>query len=461
MNPRNHQIGKLVLKLEFDSEQAANELQQTFTGTFESQVKTALDEVLSTFSNNGETIVIDHLKINLGKISLNDFAGNLKKEVQNSLQKLLNSKSENEILDEVVKIPASENSFEILIFFLKYGHFPWWAGEISQQQLEYRVMNITSFYDSETQSKFIEILNSSNCQQRLAVQFSEDFNRYLISKFYPENAEIIFKTFNQFKNILTKIQISIEEIAREWPVLVWSLLIENKESAIFKRQFPAKILSAFCDKFNLDLAEVSLQLQNNQDFKPAFQDNLTISEKKPEKSSQIKPEKREPSTTEIIITNAGLVIFWPFLQQLFKDFYLLEGNGFLSDFHHEKAVLLTQFLVTGELETAEFQLPLNKIIVGWPIEKPIVKAINLDENEKVIVEIFLKEIIKNWPSLKNTSIAGLRETFLQRNGILRSAHEKWSLKIERKTVDILRDSLPWPISIIKLPWMDKILYVEW
>jgi len=461
MNPRNHQIGKLVLKLEFDSEQAANELQQTFTGTFESQVKTALDEVLSTFSNNGETIVIDHLKINLGKISLNDFAGNLKKEVQNSLQKLLNSKSKNEILDEVVKIPASENSFEILIFFLKYGHFPWWAGEISQQQLEYRVMNITSFYDSETQSKFIEILNSSNCRQRLSVQFSEDFNRQLISNFYPEFAGFIFKTIDQFKNILSENQISEEGISHEWPVLVWPLLIENEERAIFDRQLPAKILSAFCGKFNLNLAEISSQIQNNQDFKPAFQDNLTISEKKPEKLSQIKPEKREQSTTEIIITNAGQVIFWPFLQQLFKDFNLLEGTAFLSENHHEKAVLLTQFLVTGELETAEFELPLNKIIAGWPIEKPLQKSLSLEDAEKTIAEDFLKEIIKNWPSLKNTSIAGLRETFLQRNGILRSDHEKWSLKIERKTVDILRDSLPWPISIIKLPWMDKILYVEW
>ncbi len=261
MNPRNHQIGKLVLKLEFDSEQAANELQQTFTGTFESQVKTALDEVFSTFSNNGETIVIEHLKINLGQINLDDFAGTLKKEVQNSLQKLLNSKSQNEILDEVVKIPASENSFEILVFFLQNGHFPWWVGEISLQQLENRVMNETSFSVSETQSKFIVILSSPNCQKRLAVQFSEDFNRYLISKFYPENAEIIFKTFNQFKNILTKIQISIEEIAREWPVLVWSLLIENKESAIFKRQFPAKILSAFCDKFNLKFLKGNFQLK--------------------------------------------------------------------------------------------------------------------------------------------------------------------------------------------------------
>jgi len=461
MNPRNHQIGKLVLKLEFDSELAANELQKSFTGTFETQVKSALDEVFSTISNNGETIVIDHLKINLGQINFGNFATSLKNEVKNALQKLLITRTNEEIPDEVVKIPASKTAFEILIFFLKYGHFPWWAGEISLPQLENLVIKETPFAGSETQSKFAEILSSSNCRQRLAVQFSEDFNRQLISNFYPEFAGFIFKTIDQFKSILSDNQISEKEISREWPVLIWPLLIENKESAIFKRQFPAKILSAFCEKFNLNLAEISAQLKYNQDFKPDFQDNLNISKTKPEKNAQQKPKKKEPSTTEIIIANAGLVIFWPFLQQLFKDFYLLEGSGFLSDFHHEKAVLLTQFLVTGQFETEEFQLPLNKIIVGWPIEKPIVKAINFDENEKVMVENFLNEIIKNWPALKNTSIAGLRETFLQRNGILRSDHEKWSLKIERKTVDILRDSLPWPISIIKLPWMDKILYVEW
>lgn len=217
------------------------------------------------------------------------------------------------------------------------------------------------------------------------------------------------------------------------------------------------------------MAEVSTQLQKvkvfenlvfiekNQESEPVVPDKL----KDPAMKTRKDHGKKEPSATEIIIANAGLVIFWPYLQQLFKDLNLMEGTAFLSDFHHEKAVLITQFLVTGQFETEEFELPLNKIIAGWPIEKPLAKAIILAENEQAIVEDFLSQIIKNWPALKNTSIAGLRETFLQRNGILRSDHEKWSLKIERKTVDILRDSLLWPISIIKLPWMDKILYVEW
>lgn len=469
MNPRNHQIGKLVLKLEFDSEQAANELQKSFTGTFETQVKSVLDEVFSSLSNNGETIVIDHLKLNLGQIKFDDFAASLKNEVINSVQKILIAEAKEEIPAEVLKIPDSKTSFEILIFFIQNGHFPWWAGESTIHQLETAFISTTAFSDVAVQNKFYQVLSSPNCQKRLAVQFSEDFNRILISKFNPENAEIIFKTIELFKNILTKIQLSIEEIAREWPVLVWPILLLPQEKANFRKQIPSKVILAFCEKYQLNVAEVSTQLQNHKDF-----ENLVFIEKNQE-SEPIVPDKlkdltkktrkeqvkKEPSTTEIIIANAGLVIFYPFLQQLFKHLNLMEGTAFLIENHHEKAVLITQFLVTGQFETEEFELPLNKLIAGWPIEKPLAKAIILAENEQAIVEDFLCQIIKNWPALKNTSIAGLRETFLQRNGILRSAPEKWTLKIERKTVDILRDSLPWPISIVKLPWMDKILYVEW
>jgi hypothetical protein len=156
-----------------------------------------------------------------------------------------------------------------------------------------------------------------------------------------------------------------------------------------------------------------------------------------------------------------MVIFWPFLEQFFEELALMEHAKFITDIHQEKAVLITQFLVSGETEAEESQLPLNKILCGWPMNKPLRKDMFLDDNEKEIAEDFLKEIIKNWSALKNTSIAGLRETFLLREGILRENKQKRTLKIERKTVDILRDSLSWPISIIKLPWMDKILYVEW
>ncbi|MEO1401775.1 MAG: contractile injection system tape measure protein [Cyanobacteria bacterium J06635_1] len=40
-------------------------------------------------------------------------------------------------------------------------------------------------------------------------------------------------------------------------------------------------------------------------------------------------------------------------------------------------------------------------------------------------------------------------------------NDHWLLQIERETYDILLDQLPWSIRVVKLPWMPKLLYVEW
>ncbi len=479
MNLRNHHIGKLVFNLEFDSEQTAGELQKSFPEAFEPQVKLALDEVFSSFSNNGETIVVDHLKINLGEISLENFTETLKKEVKNSLRKLLtpekNDEISDEVSDEVAKISPLKTSFEILLFFLKNGYFPWWANEITLQQLEASVLSETSYSDPNILSKFRNTISSPTCHQRLAMQFSENFNREIIAVFYPESADFIFKTIGQIKNTFVKNDISDVEIRLEWPVVVWPLLVENTDKTILHKKIPAKIISAFCDHLNYQIIltqmpdnlvfDRHLLLDKNPEIENNFQDRPTnpenLFENISEKKGPSKPEKKEHSTTEMIVSNCGMVVFWPFLEQFFEELALMEHAKFITDIHQEKAVLITQFLVSGQTEAAESQLPLNKILTGWPMNKPLRKDMFLDENEKIIAEDFLKEIIKNWSALKSTSIAGLRETFLQREGILRENSQKRTLKIERKTVDILRDSLSWPISIIKLPWMDKILYVEW
>jgi hypothetical protein len=63
--------------------------------------------------------------------------------------------------------------------------------------------------------------------------------------------------------------------------------------------------------------------------------------------------------------------------------------------------------------------------------------------------------------LKGTSIDGLRETFLQRNGKLFTKNDNLALQIEQSSIDMLLDHLPWNLGIIKLPWMKDLLKVEW
>ena len=70
-------------------------------------------------------------------------------------------------------------------------------------------------------------------------------------------------------------------------------------------------------------------------------------------------------------------------------------------------------------------------------------------------------MIDNWKVLGNTSVAGLRETFLQRQGRLQLRDDAWRLRVEPKAFDMLLDQLPWGFSTIKYPWMERAIYVEW
>jgi hypothetical protein len=123
--------------------------------------------------------------------------------------------------------------------------------------------------------------------------------------------------------------------------------------------------------------------------------------------------------------------------------------------------LALQFLVTGKDETEEFDLVLNKILCGIDIDKVVPTLILPDEETKTECDLLLMEVIKHWEVLKNTSIAGLREAFLQRAGKLSRVDDGWLLQVEQKAIDVLINHLPWGIGIIKLPWMNEMLYVEW
>jgi hypothetical protein len=73
----------------------------------------------------------------------------------------------------------------------------------------------------------------------------------------------------------------------------------------------------------------------------------------------------------------------------------------------------------------------------------------------------LLALIEHWSVLKNTSIDGLRESFLKRSGKLSIENNNWLLQIEQRPYDMLLQQLPWGISMIKLPWMKKLLITEW
>ena len=126
-----------------------------------------------------------------------------------------------------------------------------------------------------------------------------------------------------------------------------------------------------------------------------------------------------------------------------------------------RAALLTEFIINPVEQHFEPSLKLNKLLCGIDLETPLLKKFQPTDLEEAEITDLLQSCIQHWKSLGNTSIEGLREGFLRREGKLTLGSSGWSLKVERKTLDVLRDSLPWSLQLVKYPWMPQPLFIEW
>lgn len=163
----------------------------------------------------------------------------------------------------------------------------------------------------------------------------------------------------------------------------------------------------------------------------------------------------------IYIRNAGLVLFHPFLSTYFNRLGLMEKGKFVTEEAIIRGVHLLQFLVDGKEQHPEHELVLNKILCGMPVEKPLPAEVAFREQDKEISMELLSVMKERWEKVKNTSVDGLRASFLQRNGALTATEDSWNLRVEQRGYDVLLQTLPWSFGMIKASWMEKILYVEW
>lgn len=168
-----------------------------------------------------------------------------------------------------------------------------------------------------------------------------------------------------------------------------------------------------------------------------------------------------PELTEYYVQHAGLVLCWPYLQRLFARCRYLYTSDFKNETAQERAIHLLGYIATGREKCPEFLLTLQKFLIGWPLEMPVRRHVKLFRKEKKEADTMLRGLITNWPILKNTSVDGLRSSFLQREGKLAKHENIWRLTVEQKSYDMVLDYLPYTLSIIKLPWNKNVLKVDW
>jgi hypothetical protein len=163
----------------------------------------------------------------------------------------------------------------------------------------------------------------------------------------------------------------------------------------------------------------------------------------------------------LYLGNAGLVILWPFLENFFERLGLTEDKKFKDAAASQRAVGLLQYIADINESPQEILLPLNKVLCGMAPEEVFDFGAEITEGEKEECNDLLVAVIQQAPILNEMSNAGFRASFLLRQGQLGARDGNWLLRVERETHDIVLDRFPWSVHIVKLPWMETIMQVEW
>ena len=166
----------------------------------------------------------------------------------------------------------------------------------------------------------------------------------------------------------------------------------------------------------------------------------------------------------IPISNAGLVILFPFLPMLFMRLNMLsqDRRDFNSNESKVRAIFILQHLMASEdREYDEKDLFLNRLLINYPFNEPLPKRMELNQDELNTIESLLEAAKTNWEKMRNTSMRGFQEAFLRRAGFIEKTEREWVLTVEERAFDILLDSIPWSYKLVRLPWMENILKVNW
>lgn len=290
-----------------------------------------------------------------------------------------------------------------------------------------------------------------------------------------------------FENIAKALQNTLKSKLASAVFKAQSSPITDMLAEVYRRHLPAEKSSSIEHLFN-DLAEQWKREHVGQEFKPlslaesiilrmqqenpnidvkqiayiVYQNIMKINDaqKKQNKQPKIQTENSEKIYE---VPDAGLVLLSPYIPALFQRTGCIAKDAFQSDDAKRKALSILKYVAYGNYAEPPGKSALMNLFCGLPVT-PVLFADELPkimDEEKELVEGLLKAVIANWSAVGHMSPDGLRGTYFVRGGKINMEGAADLLTVENKTFDILIDRLPWGFTVIKHPWMSKILNVKW
>ncbi len=476
MRNEQHIIHRVNLEIEAPDVKSAKALQDEATRLFYHEILPKLERWLDELLPGKETIRLERLDLHVHALDLCGFAAGFSELALSSFREKiepLTSSSPLQPVDETgparAFISQEEKVFELFLSFLETGRRPWWSEPTAHLLQEEHILELPILSHPEWIERLFGLFRSQETAvERLVKQFSRKFVTTLIQlllegrlKLQPsERARLFAGGSTQEPN----------EGARLLDYFLKQFSVDEQPSLLSA----ARLQNDFLRRIIIQLAATSTPLEWKS-FQQLTLELIPETQKKQEEqtlplkgrgtpASEKNPGEKKIHEGEeegVYVDHAGLVLLHPFLDSFFREFDLLQDGSFKNEGSRNIAMHLLSFLATGEEFPLEHQLTFEKFLCGAELAEPVERFVTLGHSMKEECETLLQAAIGHWHALKKTSPDGLREGFLQRSGKLVLSEFQNRLVVENKSHDVLLTFLPWGYGIIKLPWLEAPLFVEW
>ncbi len=493
-----HIINRLQFEMNCPDEEQALSVRHNFAQTLQPQITSAIEKLCSKYVPANEWLQIGTIEVDMGQLSPDEFSS--------SFEKIFLYRFEKELVAKLSGIPAEQRSnsaqqskLGLLQHFLLKGVLPWWADE-AEINLDDVCSDVFAHSQKQLLSFFLHQKNNTIVWKRAAFQFSKKTRSSLLELFKP-----LATAKKVLDEMITAIVKEISTLQHEQKAEALSILrhraddtsltvIENAPAffaagtnqqevkstgiAAITRFFSANPLVYELIKKAISSVAGSIQIGYSNDNEYHIEGNATAAQAdknieavtysenagsilQQEEQQNREEDADENGTEKLLAKHAGIILLAPFLNPFFTNLGLLQANQWVSHEAQVKAVYLLKHLADGGQQHPEYQLVLEKLLCGMPINQPLEAAPPFTPKEMEEAEALLLSVLEHWKQLKNTSVKGLQESFFKRDGIITSKDSNWLLQVERKTVDVLLDSIPWGFSTVSLTWNEYIIFTEW
>lgn len=451
-------------------------------------LESMIEKIENIFTESvGESYSKHHEKSLITKEEDEDF------ESSNLIPQIL----KNQIKDykEIIEDDFIINNFNILTYYVEFGSFPYDSKTFNFKQLKVFFIKAFSqniylvkkhlFNWSKSASKldrFFSIVYVNKEDHDILNQQFENILRVIypdLSRYFTLFMRVINdigllsddsiyyltdRNVDGFKNYDFEFKrVTLKRILLSWPK--YKFIVKDSAEFLVESFFSEMINVNKIFEYNEIISNPRLS-EINQSHKFYLKNLIQNLNNKIEskKKKSVKKTEIQESIDElqdgIIIYNAGLLLFWPFLKTLFIKLNLLNlrKDDFKDEISKDKAIMATDFIVNGP-DSKEKDFIFNKILCGIELDREIDKSVELVDFELEICNSAIQALLSNWKKVK--SVQTLRDWFLKREGRLIEKEDSFIIDIENKPPDIFLKSLSWGISMINYGLMKKKLIVNW